>query len=293
MKKIDIKDKKYIALLSALFYSLSIPLSKIILNNNVSPVYLGAFTYLGAGIGFLIWNFILFFKKDVFFENSITIKELPYAILMVILDIGAIILLMIGLANTNSANASLLSNFEIAATSIIALLIFKEQISKKLWCAIILIIIASIILTTQDIGCMNFSFGSILVLLAYLCWGAENNCTRVLSNKNNQQVTIIKGIFSGLGSLIIAYILKHPVPNITYILAILLIGIVSYGLSVNMYIHSQKYLGAAKTAAYFSTAPFLGVFFALFILKEKPLFSFYPALLIMFLALFIISKDSK
>ena len=79
-------------------------------------------------------------------KEPLTRKELPYTIAMVVLDIIAPILLMLGITRTNSANVSLLNNFEIVATSLIALIIFKEVISRKLWFAIVLVTIASIIL---------------------------------------------------------------------------------------------------------------------------------------------------
>lgn len=125
---------------------------------------------------------------------------------MVILDIAAPIFLMIGLTMTTPATVSLLNNFEIVATSLIALFIFKEAISKRLWIAIGLITIATIILTVEDISSISFSFVSILVMFAAIFWGLENNFTRMLSVKDPLQVVIIKGFGSGFGSLLISFI---------------------------------------------------------------------------------------
>ncbi len=105
---------------------------------------------------------------------------------------------MIGLTSCNGANASLLNNFEIVITSLIAFLFFKEKISKKLLIAIILVSIASTILSFNAHESLTFNKGSIFVLLATCCWGLENNCTRMLSSKSSIQITTIKGIFSGL-----------------------------------------------------------------------------------------------
>jgi hypothetical protein len=93
---------------------------------------------------------------------------------------------------TTSSTASLLSNFEIVATSIIALVVFKEAIGKRLWISITLITISSIILSVEDFGNFSFSLGSILVILACVFWGLENNCTRKLSLKDPLQVVIKK-----------------------------------------------------------------------------------------------------
>ncbi len=279
----------FAALLSAVFYALSIPISKLLLLENINPVVIGGFTYLGAGIGLFLLNI----KNSFRFKNPLTIKDVPYAVAMVVFDICAIIFLMFGLLKTNSSNASLLSNFEIVATSLIAFLIFKEQISKKLLYAILLIITASLILTYNGINSFRFSLGSVLVLAAYCFWGAENNCTKKLSSKNSQEITMIKGLFSGFGSLLIAYIFKMSVPNLKIIFFILLMGFLSYGVSVCMYIYSQNKLGAVKTAGYFSFAPYIAVILSILFLFEPPDLKFYFALVIMIIAGYLIYKDNK
>ena len=103
----------------------------------------------------------------------------------------------------------------------------------------------------------------------------ENNCTKILSSKNIQEITIIKGLCSGIICLIIAGILKFPMPNFKLILFILLIGFISYGLSVYLYICSQNKLGAAKTAGYFSFAPYIAAIISIVILGEIPDLKFF------------------
>lgn len=285
--------KILIILLAAILYGISIPASKIILKLGVEPTMLAAFTYLGAGIGLGLYNL---FNKVILcktISEPLTKKELPYTVSMVILDIAAIVLLMNGILRTNSANASLLSNCEIAATSLIAMIFFKEYISKRLWIAIALIITAGAVLTFEGTGSFEFSLGSLLVIASYICWGAENNCTKMISSKNTQEITIIKGCFSGLGSLIIAFLTGETLPGLIYIIITMLMGFLAYGLSVAMYIKSQNYLGAAKTAAYFSTAPFFGVIFSLVIPGEILDIKFYISLIIMAVAALFISKDYK
>lgn len=125
-----------------------------------------------------------------------TKKELPFTIGMVVLDILAPIFLMFGIARTNSANVSLLNNFEIVATSLIALLIFKEKISKLLWIAIGLVVAASAILSFEGEGSFVLNEGSLFVLAASICWGMENNCTNKISQKSAVEIVVIKGCFS-------------------------------------------------------------------------------------------------
>ena len=278
----------FFAILAAALYAINIPLSKILLQH-VSPTMMAAFLYLGAGIGLFIYGKI---TKEREHSELLTKAELPYTIGMILLDIAAPILLMLGLGSTNSANASLLNNFEIVATSCIAFLIFKETLSKKLTFAIILVTIASITLSFEGKGSFQFNPGSLLVLAASCCWGLENNCTRMLSSKSSVQITTIKGLFSGLGSLIVALIVGESIPEILWVIAVLLLGFVAYGLSINFYIKAQKHLGAAKTSAYYSIAPFLGVFFGIVLLNETPCIQFYIGLVIMIIAIVLMIKDT-
>ena len=278
----------FFAILAAALYAINIPLS-IILLQHVSPTMMAAFLYLGAGIGLFIYGKI---TKEQEHSESLTKAELPYTIGMILLDIAAPILLMLGLGSTNSANASLLNNFEIVATSCIAFLIFKEMISKRLTLAIILVTIASIMLSFEGKGSFEFNTGSLLVLAASCCWGLENNCTRMLSSKSSVQITTIKGLFSGLGSLIVALIVGENIPEIIWMIAVLILGFVAYGLSINFYIKAQKHLGAAKTSAYYSVAPFLGVFFGIVLLNETPCIQFYIGLIIMIIAIVLMIKDT-
>ena len=284
-------NKKYtatiFAILAAALYAINIPISKILLNQ-VSPTMMAAFLYLGAGLGLFIYR-LLTHKKES--GEPLSKDDLPYTIGMIVLDIAAPILLMLGLQQTNSANASLLNNFEIVATSLIAFFIFKEAISQKLGFAIILVTIASIALSFEGKGSFDFNVGSLFVLGAASCWGLENNCTRMLSSKSSVQVTTIKGIFSGLGSLVVAFLVGERIPAIMWILAVLVLGFISYGLSINFYIKAQKDLGAAKTSAYYAISPFLGVAFGMLLLQERPGIQFYIGLVIMIVATVLMIEE--
>lgn len=276
------------AILAAALYAINIPFSKLLLTQ-VQPTMMAAFLYLGAGMGLLIYGLLL---KEKDKGEPLAQAELPYTIGMIVLDIAAPILLMLGLERTNSANASLLNNFEIVATSVIALFAFKEVLSRRLAIAIALVTLASVILGFEGKGSFRFNTGSLLVLGAACCWGLENNCTRMLSSKSSVQITTIKGIFSGLGSLIVALVIGEEIPSILWSVIVLLLGFVAYGLSINFYIKAQKDLGAAKTSAYYSIAPFLGVAFGMLVLGERPVVQFYIGLAIMVIATVLMIKDT-
>lgn len=287
MKKLAI----FYAILAAALYAINVPLSKLLLNH-VDATMMAAFLYLGAGIGLFICGIVERMTGKEIKRESLTKKELPYTVAMVVLDIIASILLMFGISFTSSANVSLLNNFEIVATSLIALIIFKEAISKRLWLAIVLVTIASVVMSFEGAGTFVFNKGSLFVLGACLCWGFENNCTKMISNKSSVEIVVIKGIFSGTGSLVTALILGEKIPGLGWILCVLLLGFVAYGLSINFYIMAQKDLGAAKTSAYYSIAPFLGVLFSLVLLGERPAIQFYIALIIMIISTYFMVKDT-
>lgn len=252
------------ALLAAVFYAVNVPASKLLLQY-VEPTVMAALLYLGAGIGIGLLSLTGNRNRG----EKLNGKDLPYVIGMIVLDIAAPIFLMFGLSCGSSSNASLLGNFEIVATTVIALFIFKEAVSKRLWGAIALITAASMLLSFEGTDNFRFSYGSLFVLAATLCWGLENNCTRNISSKNTYEIVVLKGIFSGTGSLIIAVIRGEDMPKIPYLLLALLLGFVSYGLSIFLYVRAQNTLGAARTSAYYAVAPFIGAFLSFVFLRER------------------------
>lgn len=274
------------AVLAAAFYALNAPLSKLLLKET-PPTMMAAFLYLGAGFGMMTMRLTGVGRGAG--EQRLTRRELPYTAAMVLLDIAAPIALMAGIGKTSAANASLLNNFEIVATSLIAFLLFREPISRRLWLGIGLVTLSSFILSAGDVAELSLSAGSLLVLLACVCWGFENNCTKMLSAKDPVQIVIIKGLFSGLGSLIIALVIGERLPGGWSILCALALGFVAYGLSIALYIYAQRELGAAKTSAYYAVAPFIGVAMSLLIFREIPSLSFVVALLVMIAGAWVVT----
>jgi drug/metabolite transporter (DMT)-like permease len=269
----------FYAVLAAIFYAINVPASKVLLQE-VGPTTMAALLYLGAGVG--IGILFLFNKKDREKSEPLSKSDLPFVIGMIVLDIAAPIFLMLGLNSAASANVSLLNNFEIVATSLIALLIFRENISRTLWISLGFITAASVLLSFDGAESLQFSGGSLFVLAACLCWGLENNCTRALSSKSAVQIVVIKGIFSGLGALIVAMLSGGTLPGLPYFVPALLLGFVSYGLSIYFYVRAQKYIGAASTSAYYSVSPFIGALLS-FLIFDEALSKTYPAALIVML----------
>lgn len=291
MKTKSIKTGIFLAVLAAALYALNSPFSKLLLEYVPSTLMAG-FLYLGAGAGMLIIALLRKGKHGGKTEEKLSRQELPYVVLMILLDIAAPIFLLYGLNHTTAANASLLNNFEIVATAVIALAVFKEKISPRLWAGIMFVTLSCVILSFEDISGLRLSYGSLFVLLAAVCWGFENNCTRKISSKDPLQIVLLKGIFSGAGSVIIGVVLGERVENLWYVPAVMGLGFVAYGLSIYYYVYAQRILGAARTSAYYAVAPFIGTALSLAVFRQIPPYTFFAALAFMAIGAWLSSGDA-
>ena len=279
-----------LALLAAALYAVNAPLSKLLLHY-VPLTLMAGLLYLGAGLGMGV---VALYQKVTHTprkEPPFTKKDLPFVLAMIVLDIAAPILLLSGLLYTTAANASLLNNFEIVATALIALALFKERISPRLWGGILFVTAACTLLSFESISSLHFSKGSLFVLLACLCWGMENNCTRRLSQKDPLEIVLLKGVFSGLGSLTIGMCVGERIALWWSVLAVLAVGWVTYGMSIYFYVYAQRTLGAARTGAYYAIAPFIGTLLSLLIFREWPAYTYFIALALMAIGAWLSSGD--
>jgi drug/metabolite transporter (DMT)-like permease len=252
---------------------------------------MAGFLYIGAGVGMGVIALVRKTARINQGEEQLTRSDLPYTIAMVVLDIAAPIFLLLGLSYTTAANASLLNNFEIVATSLIALMIFKEKISPRLWFGIGFVTLSCALLSFEDISSLKFSYGSLFILLACLCWGIENNCTRKLSDKDPLEIVVVKGLCSGAGSVVIGLVLGEEITVWWSVIAVLGVGFVAYGLSIFFYVYAQRSLGAARTSAYYAISPFIGTLLSLIIFRDMPPYTYFAALALMIVGAWLCSSD--
>lgn len=216
------------AVLAAALYAVNAPVAKLLLED-VEPAMMAGLLYLGAGAGMLLLGIARRGTGRGGEEKRLTRSDLPYTAGMIALDIAAPVFLMFGLTMTTSANASLLNNFEIVATSVVAFFIFREKISRRLGLAVGLITLSSMLLSFEDMSSLDFSAGSLLVLAACVCWGFENNCTRMLSRSDPLEIVVVKGLGSGMGALLIALLSGEHFPALPDIPLVLLLGLCPTG----------------------------------------------------------------
>lgn len=281
------------AFLAALLFGASAPLSKYLLGS-IDPIPLAGLLYLGSGIGALLLQYL---QKLASGQNSVEPKlskaDIPWMAGAVIAGgIAAPIVLMTSLNTTPAATASILLNFESIATSLIAALIFKEAIGRRIGLAIVIITLASILLSLNTSGEWGISLGALGIIAACFFWGIDNNLTRKISAKNPLTIVAIKGIVSGTFSLILSSILNKPMPDMGHALLAALLGAFSYGLSIFLFIHAMRSLGAARTSTLFGTAPFVGAALSLVILGERPSQLFWYALPIMLVGTWLMLTEN-
>ncbi len=269
-----------LALASAVLFGASTPAAKLLLGS-ISPWMLAGLLYLGSGLGLGLFALIRHFTQEHPPEASLTRRDLPW--LAAVIGAGGIaapVLLMIGLSQVAAASASLLLNLEGLATMAIAWLAFHEPLDRRLFAGAVAILLGAALLKFQS-GAQHFGVGSLAIAGACLCWGIDNNLTRKLSFSDPVHLTSIKGFVAGLTNLTLA-LLTHPaIPPIPATLGALVTGLLGYGVSLVLFTLALRHLGTARSAAYFSTAPFIGSIIAVAVLHDPVSAGFWAAALLM------------
>ena len=280
------------ALLAAILFGASAPIAKLLLGQ-IDPVLLAGLLYLGSGLGVLLFKVLLTQRQTTgAAEASIQRADLPWLAGAVIAGgVMAPILLLFSLRVTTAATASLLLNFEGVTTAVIAVVVFREAIGRRALWAILCITAASILLSWEPGGDWGISLGALGILGACVLWGIDNNLTRNISAKDPLTIVLVKGLSAGSFSLILALLLGNALPEPAILLGALVLGSLSYGLSIVLFIRAMRGLGAARTSALFGTAPLAGVLLSLLLFQEAPSALFWGALPLMVVAALLLLSE--
>jgi drug/metabolite transporter (DMT)-like permease len=265
----------FAVLASAVLFGVSTPLAKLLLGG-IPPVALAGLLYAGVFLGLAIYRGAAGWagqrgrSRRSAREAPLDKRDWPWlggAILAG--GIAAPICLMLGLGRVTGFAGSLLLNFEAAATALIAVLLFKENAGRRVWAALALMTAGGVLLSwNSGRGRLAFA-GPVLVLAAMAGWGLDNNLTRQISNKDPVQIAMVKGLVSGAFSLVLAFSMGRGFALNLSVLGGLAVGALCYGLSLVLFIKGLKGLGAFRTGALFSLAPFAGALASVFVLGEK------------------------
>ena len=256
------------ALVSAALFGFSTPLAKLLLKDGVDPGMLAGLLYLGSGLGLTLMRFggRLFGRTGT--EAPLRRADLPWLALAVVAG-GVVgpLLLMLGLARTSASSAALLLNVEGLATMAIAWVVFRENVDRRLLAGALAILAGAVVLSWRG-GPAGIGLGALAIFGACAAWGIDNNLTRKLSSADPVQIAAIKGVAAGAVNLAIALAHGAAPPSPAAVAGAAVVGFFGYGVSLVLFVLALRHLGAARTGAYFSTAPFLGAVLALALFRE-------------------------
>jgi drug/metabolite transporter (DMT)-like permease len=254
-----------LALVSALLFGASTPVSKLLLGASVSPWLLAGILYLGAGLGLAVVRVFEGKARDAQLRRP----DLPW--LAGVLVFGGLLgplLLMFGLSMTSASSGSLLLNVEGLATMTIAWVVFRENVDRRLLIGATAILAGTVVLSWSGQG-PDANWGSLLVVGACICWGIDNNLTRRISAADPVQVAMLKGLVAGSTNICLALVAGANWPPAGLVAAGAVNGFLGVGVSLVLFMLALRHLGAARTGAYFSLAPFVGALLSLLLLREQ------------------------
>jgi drug/metabolite transporter (DMT)-like permease len=260
------------ALASAALFGLSTPLAKILVGD-LDPLLLAAVFYLGSGIGLGFYRALTGRTA-----SALARGDLPW-LAGAILSGGVVgpVLLMLGLARTDAATASLLLTSEGVATTLIAWFVFHENFDRRIAVGFGCIVLGAALLAWRGDATLDNVIGPLCVVGACVAWGIDNNLTRKISAADAIEIVMLKGICGGPVILALAIAAGAELPEATPAALAAIVGFLGYGVSIVCFIVALRDLGAARTGAYFSIAPFLGAVAAIMLFGEAVTWRFLLA----------------
>ncbi|MEP7246996.1 MAG: EamA family transporter [Gammaproteobacteria bacterium] len=251
------------ALVAAALFGGATPFAKHLLFT-VDPWLLAGLLYAGSGIALTMLRVIRPLTR-----SPVTGQEWFYLSGSVISGgIIAPVLLMKGLLLMPASGASLLLNAEGVLTAVLAWFAFRENFDRRIALGMLAIAAAAMTLTWTPPLILNRLGPALLILCACLAWALDNNLTRKVALLDATWLAWIKGLVAGTVNLLIALSLGARWPASGVVAAALLIGALGYGVSLVLFVVGLRDLGAARTSAYFSIAPFVGALGGLIWLHE-------------------------
>ncbi|TWJ19721.1 drug/metabolite transporter (DMT)-like permease [Geobacter argillaceus] len=257
----------------------------------MSPALLAGLLYLGSGIGLQL--LLLFQRKNPLQELRQLSPQHRIKLLGAILSGGVIapVCLTYGIKYGTASEVTLLLNLETVATTVIAWLIFKEHIGPRVWMGKILILMAACVVVLKTEGGLAFSLSGLLVVLACIFWGIDNNLTRDVEDLSSTVLACIKGFSAGIFTIVLTFLFSSGSAAGYQIGGALAIGALSYGLSLVLFVEALRKIGSARTTTFFAVGPFIGTLLSVAILGERPPVSYWFAVSLMLAGIFLLYRE--
>jgi drug/metabolite transporter (DMT)-like permease len=275
----------FYSLFAATLFGASTPFAKMLVGE-LSPVLLAGLLYLGSGIGL----FVVRLTRDRGWRPSGLARSGWPWLFGAILFGGVLgpVALMFGLMRTSAVTASLLLNLEAVLTAMLAWVVFKENADRRIVLGMTAIVAGGVVLSwpTGQTESSNW-LGSLAVAVACLCWAIDNNLTRKVSASDALFIASSKGLIAGVVNTGLAFYLGASLPLATTVAMAMAVGLFGYGVSLVLFVLALRGLGAARSGAYFSTAPFIGAAVALVLLDESAPPAFWLAATLMGLGVWL------
>jgi drug/metabolite transporter (DMT)-like permease len=268
----------YCALAGAFLFGASTPLAKLLVGE-LDPLLLAGLLYAGSGAGLTIW----LLARRVRTGEHIAFARSDYHWLAGAVLAGGIlapVLLMLGLAATPASTASLLLNLEGVFTALLAWFVFRENFDRRILLGMLLIVAGGVLLAWKP-GAVALSWPAVAIAIACLLWAVDNNLTRRISAGDAVLIAAVKGVAAGAVNLSLAALLGAAAASPALYAGAGLVGFAGYGVSLALFVVALRLLGTARTAAYFSIAPFIGAAVAFAVLGESQTPVFWIAALLM------------
>jgi drug/metabolite transporter (DMT)-like permease len=258
-----------LALLSAALFGISPVFAKQLVGE-ISPLLLAGLLYLGSGLA-LTGRMAVAGERPIF--QLLALKRASVLKLLGAVAAGGILaplFLVYALKFATAFDVSLLLNLEPVATTLIAYLIFHEHVSGTVWFGKLLLLAGAAVLVFATGTATSISYGGLFVLAACVFWGIDNNLTRDVEDLSPTVLAGVKGLVAGSFNSILAVILSLATIGPRPLAASLLLGALSYGVSLVLFVKALRALGAARTSTYFATGPFWGTLLSVLFLGENP-----------------------
>ncbi|HXF65666.1 MAG TPA: DMT family transporter [Burkholderiales bacterium] len=291
---LSLQRHAFLALAAAALFGASTPLAKLLLGE-LPPLALAGLLYLGSGLGLLSMRLASGVRRGAkrpAREPPLGAADYPWLAAAVLSGgVAAPILLLWGLSGTGASEASLLLNLEGVVTALLAALLFREAVGARVWAGAALMLAGATVLSWDPRAELKLSLHAIAIVGACLCWALDNNLTRKISASDPLVLAMVKGLVAGSFNLALAFAFGLRLPAAVPLAAALAVGFLGYGVSLVLFILALRHLGAARTAAHFGTAPFIGAAIAVLLFEEPLTVSFGIALALMAAATWLVLTE--